>query len=207
MLDSHSKLGIALVIFYIPVILLAVYLTCYRRLRPRMVWIIVIFFAFIRTAAGVLVIVTEQKPSLEVAIASTILLNTGVFPLIAATLGLIRIIMVLEKDKTPRLGQCLLLSRLLFFVGMGLTVAGGALEGSDNNSDALTGVKLVKAGYFIVLVFLICLLVVQGYFWQQSSRLSRTARTALKAMALATPFMVVRITFLFLLVFDSSDLR
>lgn len=133
--------------------------------------------------------------------------------------------MVIENDKNPKLGQCLLLSRLLFFVGMGLTVAGGALEGSDNNSDALTGVKLVKAGYFLVLVFLICLLVVQGYFWQQSPRLSRTARTvryltiglihyvltvdlqALKAMALATPFMVVRITFLFLAVFDSSDLR
>ncbi|KAJ6108445.1 hypothetical protein N7523_009768 [Penicillium sp. IBT 18751x] len=115
--------------------------------------------------------------------------------------------MVLEHDETQRLRHCLLVSRVLFFVEMGLTVAGGALKGSDNNSDVLTGFKLVKAGYFLVLVFLLCLLVIQGYFWQQPSRLSRTTRTALKAMALATPFMVVRIIFLFLSVFDSSDLR
>lgn len=85
--------------------------------------------------------------------------------------------MVLENEKNARLGRFLLLSRLLFFAGLALTVAGGALEGSDNNDDVLTGVKLVKAGYFIVLVFLLCLLAVQGYFWQRSSRLSKTAQT------------------------------
>ncbi|KAJ5666122.1 uncharacterized protein N7477_008570, partial [Penicillium maclennaniae] len=152
-----------------------------------------------RIASGVLVIITEQDFSLGVAIASTILLNTGVFPLIAATLGLIRIIIVLEHDENARLRQCLLVSRVLFFAGMGLTVTGGVLEGSDNDSDVLIGVKLVKAGYFFVVVFLLCLLVVQGEL--------TTGWQALKAMALAAPFMVVRITFLFLSVFDSSDLR
>lgn len=45
MLDSHSDLGIALIIFYIPVIVLAIYLACYRHIRPRMAWIIVIIFS------------------------------------------------------------------------------------------------------------------------------------------------------------------
>jgi hypothetical protein len=85
--------------------------------------------------------------------------------------------MVIEHDSSLRVRQCLHASRILFFVGIGLTVAGGALEGSDTASDAVTGVKLVKAGYFIVIVFLIFLLAVQGYFWLHFSRLSHTSRT------------------------------
>ncbi|KAJ6108444.1 hypothetical protein N7523_009767 [Penicillium sp. IBT 18751x] len=98
MLDSHSNLGIALIVFHVPIILLSLYLTCYRHTRPRIAWIIMVIFSFIRIAAGVLVIITEQKFSLGVAIASTILLNTGVFPLIAATLGLIRIMYVRANE-------------------------------------------------------------------------------------------------------------
>ncbi|KAJ5762457.1 uncharacterized protein N7511_005839 [Penicillium nucicola] len=86
--------------------------------------------------------------------------------------------MVIEHEASPRVRQYLLASRVLFFVGIGLTVAGGALEGSDTASDALTGVKLVKAGYFIVVVFVVCLLAVQGHFWSQFSRLSHTSQTA-----------------------------
>jgi hypothetical protein len=45
-------------------------------------------------AAGILVIISEQTSSIGVMVASIILLNAGVFPFIAATLGLIRIMQV-----------------------------------------------------------------------------------------------------------------
>lgn len=45
----------------------------------------------VRFTAGILVVIYEHKPSTAVMIASTILLNAGVFPLVAATMGLIRI--------------------------------------------------------------------------------------------------------------------
>jgi hypothetical protein len=70
--------------------------------------------------------------------------------------------MVIEHNARPRVRQYLLVSRILLFVGIGLTVAGGALKGSDSSSDAITGVKLVKAGYFIAVAFVVCLLAVQG---------------------------------------------
>jgi hypothetical protein len=53
--------------------------------------------------------------------------------------------MVIEHNARPRVRQYLLVSRFLFFVGIGLTVAGGGLKGSDSSSDTITGVKLVKA--------------------------------------------------------------
>lgn len=45
MFDAHSKLGIAQIIFYIPVTILAIYLAFYRHNRPRMAWLILIFFS------------------------------------------------------------------------------------------------------------------------------------------------------------------
>lgn len=85
--------------------------------------------------------------------------------------------MALERNMNRHIRQCLVLSRILFVVGIGLTVAGGALEGSDTVSDALTGLKLVKTGYIIVVVFVGCLLAVQVYFWTQRSYLSATSKT------------------------------
>jgi hypothetical protein len=64
-----------------------------------------------------------------------------------------------------------------FYCRLGLTIAGGALEGSDTDNDVLIGFKLVKAGYIIVVVFVGCLLAMQVYFWTQRSCLSVTSRT------------------------------
>ncbi|KAJ5234181.1 uncharacterized protein N7469_003349 [Penicillium citrinum] len=66
-------------------------------------------------------------------VASSIFLSTGIFPLIAATLGLIRLIMAME-DMDSRINRQLFLSRALFFIALGLTITGGLLEGSDTAS-------------------------------------------------------------------------
>ncbi|KAE8352208.1 hypothetical protein BDV28DRAFT_5354 [Aspergillus coremiiformis] len=207
MFNDHSKASIAQIVFYVPVTIMAAYLACYRHQRPRWSWIILLIFCAIRITAGVLVIVFNQNPSTGLMIASIILLNVGLFPLIGATLGLIRIIIAHEEEIDKRVRQCLVLSRVLFLVGIALAVAGGCLEGSDEISDVNIGLKLVKAGYSVVVVFLACLVVAQAYFWTRLSDLSRTSQTILKAMALALPFIIVRITYLFLSSLHGSDRR
>ncbi|KAL4881336.1 hypothetical protein BJY04DRAFT_218505 [Aspergillus karnatakaensis] len=172
-----------------------------------MSWIILTIFSLIRMTAGALVIAWQQTSSTAVMIASIILLNTGVFPLIAATLGFIRIITSLEHNMGLYIRQCLRLSRILFLIGIGLTVAGGVLEGSDTISDVLIGLKLVKAGYIVVVVFAGCLLATQGYLWTQWYCLLESSRTILKVLALAAPFIIVRIVYLFLSVYEASDER
>lgn len=54
---------------------------------------------------------------------------------------------------------------MIFFLGLGLQIAGGCLEGSDNTSDVVIGVKLVESGYSCAVVFVACLLGLQVYFW------------------------------------------
>jgi hypothetical protein len=45
MLDDHSKVSIAQILFYIPAIILSAYLAFHRHKRPRMTWLIILFFA------------------------------------------------------------------------------------------------------------------------------------------------------------------
>ena len=76
----------------------------------------------------------------------------------------------------PRISRCLLFFRMLFFIGLGLQIAGGCLEGSDSSHDVAIGVKLVKAGYSCVVVFVVCLLGVQVYFWTHFASLSNESK-------------------------------
>lgn len=116
MLNDHSKVGIALIIFYIPAVLLAAWLLFHRhakrkgqKCRPRLAWIVLMIFSLserhrvaiqemifhtdsvpVRLASGIVLIVHEnQQNKIEPTIAAVILLNAGVFPVIAATIGLI----------------------------------------------------------------------------------------------------------------------
>ncbi|KKA23805.1 hypothetical protein T310_2156 [Rasamsonia emersonii CBS 393.64] len=195
MLNDHSKVGIALIIFYVPAVLLAAWLLFHRHAhgkgndRPRLAWIVLLIFSLIRVASGIVLIVHEnQQQEIGPTIAAVILLNAGVFPVIAATIGLIWIIQAADFQHNSSIRYGLILSRVLFFVGIALLIAGGSLEGNYNNeSSVMTGLKLV-------------------YFWRRAARLSLTSMTVLKGASSAMPFFVVRLTYAFLSVFKSSDL-
>lgn len=103
---------------------------------------------------------------------------------------------------SPRISQDLRLSRLLFLVGIYLTIAGGALEESDAISDVFIGLKLVKAGYSIVVAFAGFLLAIQAYSWTQYSLFGRTSRMVpdatftLSSLALITSYRCSKLWFL-----------
>ena len=44
MLNDHSKASIAVIVFYVPAIILATYLLSHRHGRPRMAWIVLFVF-------------------------------------------------------------------------------------------------------------------------------------------------------------------
>lgn len=44
MLNDHSKVSIAQIVFYVPAILVSLYL-CYHHKRPRLSWMILLFFS------------------------------------------------------------------------------------------------------------------------------------------------------------------
>lgn len=120
MLNSHESLGIAQIVFYVPIIPTAIWLMRRNgRIRPRLAWWPLIPFSLsttlhfililkkkkknpstksnsvleiVRLAGGPVTIALEQKPSIGLYVAAIILLNVGVVPLIIATLGYVRIV-------------------------------------------------------------------------------------------------------------------
>lgn len=110
MLNAHSRVGIAQIAIYAPAIALAIFLFL-RHGRPRMTWALLLLFSgsksykietikqiridmsTVRLGGGVVVILLGNDPkSKSLIITAIVLLNTGVAPLIVATLGLVRIV-------------------------------------------------------------------------------------------------------------------
>lgn len=119
MLNEHTKVSIAQIVFYVPAAVAAAGLLFFRRpIRelPRFPWVVLLIFTLgmpsfprhdygvqidilthslswlVRIAGGIVVILHENQPSSSgLLIAALILLNVGVFPCIAATIGLVNI--------------------------------------------------------------------------------------------------------------------
>ncbi|KAL1965849.1 hypothetical protein VTN77DRAFT_5170 [Rasamsonia byssochlamydoides] len=216
MLTDHSKVSIAQIIFYVPAVLLAAWLLFHRHAhrhgqgqgRPRLAWFVLMVFSLVRVVGGIIVILYENQPeNISLTVAAIVLLNAGVFPCIAATIGLIWIIIATDFQHDSSLRYGLILSRILFLVGLALLIAGGSLEGNYKNpTDVTTGLKLIRAGYIIIAVFVGCLLAFQVVFWWNVGRLSLSSLTILKGASSAMPFFVVRLTYAFLSIFRPLDL-
>ncbi|KMP01725.1 hypothetical protein DIZ76_010951 [Coccidioides immitis] len=210
MLNDHSKASIAQILFYLPALVFTGYLRWHRHGRPRMAWIILLVFTIIRIACGVVVIIYENNQNNDgLLAASTILLNAGVFPLIAATIGLIRIITALDFQNSPGVRYGLILSRIFFIGGIFVIVAGASIVGdTDHPKKVSTGSDLVKSGYIILAIFVATLLGFQAYFWFKRSGLTQTSVTkVLRGISTAMPFCLVRLTYLFLSIFRPSEPR
>ncbi|RHZ58991.1 hypothetical protein CDV55_102304 [Aspergillus turcosus] len=207
MLTDHSKVAIAQIVFYIPAVVAAGVLLFHRHGRPRQAWIILQVFCLIRLACAIVTILSENSPNnVGLYIATLILLNAGLLPLIGATIGLLRIIICYDFENKKSLP--ISVSRFLFIAGISLIIAGGSLAGDYTNAGSVsTGNTLTKAGYIVVAVFMACLVLLQANFWRQYERLSRASRTVLKGMGLAVPFIVVRIAWLFLSIYHPDDAK
>ena len=116
----------------------------------------------------------------------------------------------------PKFRKGYIVSRVLFAAGIVLIVAGGSL----NVNDPSTAETLAKAGYIIMAIFILCLVLLQGYFWHMRVFLSasstkvsslspssyakahaNTNNQVMQGMTAAIPFLLVRMVYLFLSVF------
>ena len=163
-------------------------------------------FTSIRIGGGVTVILLENDPSSTgLIVATIILLGVGIIPLMLVTIGLLRIVLA-EDFEDKRIFHIITYAiRTLFFVGIVLIIAGGSLGGKYKDpSDVSIGLKLVKAGYILLAVILAILIAFQSYLWGHKRGLSGTSLTILKGTSAAIPFLIVRIAYAFLSVFDTN---
>jgi hypothetical protein len=121
MLGEHAALGVAQTIFYVPVVVAAIWLMARNwAFHPRMAWWPMVPFSLsawpgpskemlkltnhqVRLAGGPLVIALQNdKTNIGLYVAALVLLNVGAIPLIVALSGFVRIMSVNTTTMTRR---------------------------------------------------------------------------------------------------------
>lgn len=145
-----------------------------------MAWWPLIPLSLMRLAGGIITIVLEKNQSnIGLIIAALILLNVGAIPLIVATLGQMRIILMDNYSHSPhsnRIGKGL---RLSFVVAIALLAAGGGLSSVNKSVSRI----LSLVGYIVFAVVLAILIAMELYFLRKRSELIPTSRKVRQAFS------------------------
>ncbi|KAL6914827.1 hypothetical protein FSST1_012587 [Fusarium sambucinum] len=122
MINQHTSVGIAQVVFYALVLPVAVFIIIRNwKHGLRLASYPLAIFSLARLAGGILTILRQSDPtSLGLIISTTVLLNVGLIPLMISMVGFIRLIMKSSLDESKRaffLGSSIHLSRHLTQAG------------------------------------------------------------------------------------------
>ncbi|KAL6907247.1 hypothetical protein GGI43DRAFT_256832 [Trichoderma evansii] len=196
MLNSHESLGIAQIVFYVPILPSAIWL--FKRngkIRPRLAWWPLIPFSLMRLAGGPVLVAFEQKPSIGLYVVAIILLNVGVVPLIIAALGYVRIVLIDNYSSNPRANKIGTILRLCIFIAIGLLASGGGVSSIGTPSAMNTSRTLTLVGYVVFAVVLVVLISMMSFFWRKKHTLLPSSQTVLRGGLLASPFLIIRTVF------------
>ncbi|KAL7811644.1 hypothetical protein V8C26DRAFT_408569 [Trichoderma gracile] len=156
----------------------------------------------VRIAGGPVTIALEQSSNQEDLLsnmglysAAIILLNVGVVPLIIATLGFVRIIL-LDNHTTPSRARTLTgLMRGALAIALCLLVAGGAISSFDTPFEMYLSRTLTLVGYIVFAVMHAALIAIMGFYWRRKNNLLPSSRIILLGGLLAAPFLITRTVF------------
>ncbi|KAK3056265.1 hypothetical protein LTR09_002772 [Extremus antarcticus] len=201
-MNPHTSLGIAQVVFWAPIVPLAICLM-YRnwRYRPRMAWWPMVPLSLMRVAGGGCIIAVESRESfnLGLVIATIVLLNVGAIPLIVNELGFVRAILQDNFSDRPMFHRIVKGIQLSFIPAVALLSTGGGLI----SSSPTLGRTLALVGYVVFAVILCVLVAMKLYFLTLRSTLLPSSRKAGRPISpsqgriftgglAAAPFLIVR---------------
>ncbi|KAK3345800.1 hypothetical protein B0T25DRAFT_583107 [Lasiosphaeria hispida] len=157
-INSHTAAAIAEVVLYVPMVPIALYLMIRNwRYRPRTAWYPPAAFSAIRFAGGIMTIVEQQNQSnRSLIIATIVLLNIGLIPLLMAFLGYARLVLEHNFGNNQRVKTFLRLIKICILVAAGLLGAAGGYAGQPEFAN--TQSTLSKAAYSLFSVALVALI-------------------------------------------------
>ncbi|KZP28442.1 hypothetical protein FIBSPDRAFT_927577 [Athelia psychrophila] len=193
-LDSFGKIGIAVAVLYIPVLITAIFLVCRHGFKRDAGWIFLVIFSVVRIAGGGAMASAElirpiNKTNYEIAL---ILEGLGLQPLLMTTLGFMRTIGKGSFGDSPMATQMWRVLTILSAAALGLVVYGGINSTSTDPSTLASSTKYRHIGSFLFLALYLLLLALHAFAWMRFSTLMRNRRTLLKAISCAMPFIGIR---------------
>ncbi|VUC36210.1 unnamed protein product [Clonostachys rosea] len=194
MLGPHTSLSIAQIVFYVPIVVLAIWLMARNWSKhPRMAWWPMVPLSLIRLAGGPIVIALGNQPSnIGLIVAAIVLLNVGTIPLLVSMSGFFRIILMDNYPPSKRIDMAARMLRIAILIATGLLIGGGSIISQDSKSTRDTGRILQIVGYAVFAALICFFFGAQVRFFRMRHSFIPTSRKVNLAALAATPFLALR---------------
>ncbi|KAF4951378.1 hypothetical protein FGADI_7576 [Fusarium gaditjirri] len=186
MMNPHTSVGIAQVVFYALVLPVAVFVLVRNwKHGLRLASYPLVTFSLARLAGGILTILRQSDPtSIGLIIATTVLLNVGLIPLMISMVGFIRLIL----DENKRAFFLLKIIRVAFIAAIVLLCVAGAFSGSNIHLSR----HLTQAGY-VTLAAVIALMTLELlHLYTQKHRIAPERHIFIQLTLASIPTLVLR---------------
>lgn len=204
----HARDSIALVelIFYIPFALLSIFV-CYRHgFHQSSGWIYTLILCIVRIIGSICQFVQDQSQSTSLLETVLVLDSVGLSPLLLATLGLLsRFVNFINTKSTPNFTlRHFRILQLVIVVGLILGIVGGTSTtyASGTYQTPVTS----KVGVILYIVGFVGLIIIFILSTPKVSRIPSRERRVPLVVALALPFIFVRLIYSILSVFLHNHL-
>ncbi|RKL51277.1 hypothetical protein BFJ72_g730 [Fusarium proliferatum] len=198
MINPHTSVGIAQVVFYALVLPAAVFVLVRNwKHGLRLASYPLVTFSLARLAGGILTILRQSDPtSIGLIIATTVLLNVGLIPLMISMVG-----MKASLDENKRAFVLLKIIRLAFIAAIVLLCVAGAFSGTDIHLSR----HLTQAGY-VTLAAVIGLMTVELlHLYTQRHRVAPVGHVFIELTLVSIPTLVLRTVYGLLCAFTVNN--
>ncbi|KAG5746508.1 hypothetical protein H9Q70_010804 [Fusarium xylarioides] len=191
MTNPHTSVGVAQVVFYALILPIAVFVLIRNwKHGLRLASYPLVTFSLARLAGGILTILRQSDPtSIGLIIATTVLLNVGLIPLMISMVGFIRLIMKSSLDENKRAFFLIKIIRIAFIAAVVLLCVAGAFSGTNNIHLSR---HLTQAGY-VTLAAVIGLMTVELlHLYTQNRRIAPERHIFIQLTLVSIPTLVLR---------------
>ncbi|KIY02967.1 uncharacterized protein Z520_01432 [Fonsecaea multimorphosa CBS 102226] len=202
-LSSFEILDILELLFFVPALIASAYVVYKQGIRKRLGWRFLIMICLFRLVGAITSLIAVRHPSSGLTITYDVMNSFGLSAIISTALALLDRV----EDGMASHGlhhQIFQLLHLPSLVGIILSVVGSTDLFSDSHSNVSTGFTLLKTAICLFLVVFVADILITGHCFLKISHVLPGERGLLFAVALALPFMAVRMIFSLLCVFAND---
>ncbi|KAH6661184.1 hypothetical protein BKA67DRAFT_654316 [Truncatella angustata] len=198
-LTEHDGISIAEICVYSPALIIAIFLCIRHGFGRSSGWFYLIMFSLARLIGSAMQLATISQPTnISLYIGAAVLANVGLSPLILIQLGLLsRALTSIRKSVQTFVNEKMLrIVQLLILVSLILTTVGGSQAGSDYANTGVYAVPdLSRAGMGLLIAGFVLTVMAAGQVAMQISHAELGEKRLSLAVALALPFILVRMVY------------
>ena len=198
-LDYRNKVSIAVIAFYVPILLLAIYLLVRQGLHRNAGYVYIVMFSIARILGSGLELGTESDPSNKsLYVGYAVLVSIGLSPLLLSIMGILgRVLESIKRTKQVVLNEMYLygihiiviLALILSIVGINKLPDGAIFSGQYSQPKE----SIASSALFIVAYVLIA--AVTAYLGLHISSARAEEKRLLIGVFLSLPFLLVRLIY------------